>query len=152
MYQPHETDQRETIIFLHENAGNIGMRLDWFELMYKKLQVNIVAVAYRGYSSSEGYPHQAGIMLDTDAILEYVKTEPRINTDKVFLLGRSLGGAVATYTQAKLADQNDEWIKGVILENTFTSISSMADILFPFLKKLEPLKSMMLKLDWNSEK
>lgn len=151
MYQPVDTEKRITVIFLHENAGNIGMRLDWFELMYTRLEVNIVAVAYRGYSSSEGYPHQAGILLDTDAILEYAKTEPRINSEKVFLLGRSLGGAVATHTQAKLAEKNDEWIRGVVLENTFTSISSMADLIFPFLKKLGPIKTLMLKLDWNSE-
>ena len=128
------------------------MRLDWFEMVYKRLNVNILAVAYRGYSSSEGYPDQKGIMLDTEAILEFTKSEPRINNQRVFLLGRSLGGAVATHTQARLADNGDEWIRGVILENTFTSISTMADLIFPFLKSLGPIKNLMLKLDWNSEK
>ena len=104
--------------------------------MYKKLQVNIVAVAYRGYSCSEGSPTQHGLMLDTDAILEFVKTERRINNNKVFLHGRSLGGAVASHTMAKLADEKNEWIKGVVIESTFTSISGMADLLFPFLKKM----------------
>ena len=66
--------------------------------------MNIVAVAYRGYSSSEGSPTQEGIMLDTEAVLEYAKTEPRINNEKVFLLGRSLGGAVGIHTCARLAE------------------------------------------------
>ena len=35
MYQPTNVDKRKTIIFLHENAGNLGLRLDWFEKMYK---------------------------------------------------------------------------------------------------------------------
>ena len=152
MFQKVDAAQRETIIFMHENAGNIGMRMDWFEQVYKNLNVNILSVAYRGYSGSEGHPHQDGIMLDTEAILEFAKSEPRINNQRVFLLGRSLGGAVATHTQARLADNGDEWIKGVILENTFTSISTMADLIFPFLTKLGPIKTCMLKLDWNSEK
>ena len=31
MFQPEETDRRETFVFFHENAGNLGLRLDWFE-------------------------------------------------------------------------------------------------------------------------
>ena len=56
MFQPTETDKRETLIFFHENAGNIGLRLDWFQLVYTNLGVNILAVAYRGFSASEGKP------------------------------------------------------------------------------------------------
>ena len=62
-----------------------------------------MAVAYRGFSRSEGKPDQEGILEDTMAMLEFVKTEDRINKDKVFLLGRSLGGAVATHTYARMA-------------------------------------------------
>ena len=56
MYQEKDTKKAITLIFLHENAGNIGLRLDWFELMYKNLNCNILAVAYRGYSRSQGSP------------------------------------------------------------------------------------------------
>jgi hypothetical protein len=54
MYHEQNTRNKDTVIFFHENAGNIGLRLDYFELIYHKLEVNIVAVAYRGYSKSEG--------------------------------------------------------------------------------------------------
>ena len=102
MYQEKDTKKAITLIFLHENAGNIGLRLDWFELMYKNLNCNILAVAYRGYSRSQGSPDQEGILMDTEAVLKYAKSEDRINKDKVFLVGRSLGGAVAVHTVAKL--------------------------------------------------
>lgn len=85
-------------------------------------------------------------------MFEFAKSEPRINNDRVFVLGRSLGGAVAIHAVEKLAKQGDEWIKGVILENTFTNISEMADRLFPFLKAVGGLKEKMLRLDWNSKK
>ena len=67
--QKSEPEKQRTIIFLHENAGNLGLRNDWFELIYKRLGCNILAVAYRGYSHSEGHPDQQGLLLDADAIL-----------------------------------------------------------------------------------
>jgi len=79
MYQPVDAHKLETIIFFHENAGNIGLRMDWFALIYHELKVNVLAVAYRGYGRSQGTPSQAGIMLDAEAMLEYAKSEPRIN-------------------------------------------------------------------------
>ena len=100
---------------------------------------------------SEGKPDQAGILLDAEAILEYAKSEPRINNERVFLIGRSLGGATATFTAARLAKENNEWFRGVILENTFSSISKVADALFPFLKLIPNIKNKMLRLDWASE-
>ena len=72
--------------------------MDWFELMYNRLGVNIVCVAYRGYSASEGEPTEAGIMSDVKHVIEFCKSEPMINQSKVFLFGRSLGGAVAIHT------------------------------------------------------
>jgi len=90
-------------------------------------------------------------MLDAEAMLEFAKSEEKINNERVFLSGRSLGGATAIHTAARLAHEKDEWVKGVIIENTFTSVSKIADNLFPFLKAIPNLKNRMLRLDWNSE-
>jgi hypothetical protein len=43
---------KDTVVFFHENAGNIGLRLDYFELMCKHVGVNLLCIAYRGYSRS----------------------------------------------------------------------------------------------------
>ena len=58
LLQDDRPETRNTIVFLHENAGNIGLRMDWFEIVYKNLGVNVLAVAYRGYSRSQGKPNQ----------------------------------------------------------------------------------------------
>lgn len=44
----------------------------------------------------------------------------------------------------------EKFFKGVIVENTFTGISDMADSIFPFLKFMGPIKKKMLKLKWDS--
>ena len=51
----------DTIIYFHENAGNIGNRLWSIENMYKQLNVNVMIVGYRGYGHSEGSPNEVGI-------------------------------------------------------------------------------------------
>ena len=97
-----------TIIYFHENAGNIGMRLPYCEYLYKSLNVNILLVGYRGYGYSEGTPSEEGIMIDSEAILDYVlnnddaEISQFVDRDNVYILGRSLGGAVAIHIIHKL--------------------------------------------------
>lgn len=67
LHQKENPKNCDTLIFMHENAGNIGLRMDWFEIIHK-LGLNVICIAYRGFSESGGYPSEAGIKLDTLAI------------------------------------------------------------------------------------
>lgn len=58
-------------------------------------------------------------------------------------MGKSLGGAVATYA----AHKDPSLFSGLILENTFTSIADMTDHMFPFLSLF---KYLVLRIDWDS--
>ena len=49
-----------------------------------------------------------------------------------------------------MAKAGDDYIKGALIENTFTSIDEMSTVVFPFLKWIGPIKSLMLKLKWES--
>lgn len=69
--------------------------------------------------------------------------EDYINKDTVFLQGRSLGGAVAIHTITKYP----HIFRGLIIENTFTSIPDMVDKIFFFLKYL---KFLVLRNYWTS--
>ena len=53
----------------------------------------------------------------------------------IFVLGRSLGGAVSIYIATNQSLKNE--IKGIIIENSFTSIQDMVKILFPPLSHLQ---------------
>lgn len=57
--QNSDGTERNTVIFFHENAGNIGLRMDYFSMLYHEMGFNVLAFAYRGYSDSElaaGFP------------------------------------------------------------------------------------------------
>jgi len=143
-----------TIVFFHGNAGNIGMRLPNAKKMYKELQVNILMVEYRGFGDSDSVkPTEVGLKLDAEAALNFIRTRPEIDPDSIFCFGRSLGGAVAfhlaQYSEQNKAKNGKSLLAGLIVENTFLSISKMVDKLLPF---LTPFKFLVLKIGWDSER
>ncbi|KAL5149375.1 Alpha/beta hydrolase domain-containing protein WAV2 [Glycine soja] len=119
-----------TILFFQENAGNIAHRLEMVRIMLQQLHCNVFMLSYRGYGASDGYPSQHGITKDAQAALDHLSQRPDIDTSRIVVFGRSLGGAVG----AVLTKNNPDKVAALILENTFTSILDMAGVLLPFLK------------------
>ncbi|PFH32610.1 phospholipase/carboxylesterase [Besnoitia besnoiti] len=142
---PQVAAHAPTLIFFHGNAGNVGFRLPNVELLYKHVGVNVLLVSYRGYGYSEGSPTEAGVYRDGEAALDMLvekQKELQIDANRLFLFGRSLGGAVAI----DLAVQRSHQIRGVIVENTFTSLIDMILIVFPFLRPFQRLVRVVQRL------
>lgn len=66
-------------------------------LLYRVCNINIVLFDYRGYGKSTGSPSENGLYTDALAVYDYVRKRQDINQEKIFLFGRSLGGAVALH-------------------------------------------------------
>mmetsp|Transcript_33666 Transcript_33666/g.81546 ORF Transcript_33666/g.81546 Transcript_33666/m.81546 type:complete len:237 (+) Transcript_33666:71-781(+) len=113
---------------MHGNTTNIGQGLPLWAGLYQKLRVNLLLLEYRGYGESEGEPSEEGLLMDAIAALEYLNETELIDRKQIFVFGLSLGGAVATALCAKPAAAPH--IRGLILENTFLSVSSMASRVF----------------------
>ncbi|GMN53050.1 hypothetical protein TIFTF001_022189 [Ficus carica] len=82
------------------------------------------------YGASDGYPSQHGITKDAQAALDHLSQRTDIDTSRIVVFGRSLGGAVGT----AVTRNNPDKVAALIVENTFTSILDMAGVLLPFLK------------------
>jgi len=148
------TERSPTIIFFHGNAGNIGMRLPNAKQMYGNLKANILMVEYRGYGDSDIVkPTEVGLKLDAEAALNFVRGHAEIDPDRIFCFGRSLGGAVAfhlaLYAERNRQKDGRSILAGIIVENTFLSISKMVDKLLPW---VSPLKPLVLRIGWDSER
>lgn len=140
-----------TVVYYHENAGSIhvsnadiGFRIPYLKIYSRSTDSNILLVAYRGYSNSGGIPTENGIKLDGEAIFKFISQMKGIDHTKIYIHGRSLGGAVAVHVASKM-----EWgsVRGVILENTFTSMSDMVDVVFG---RLKHVKHLLLRNYWKS--
>ncbi|CAG8660602.1 13174_t:CDS:2 [Dentiscutata erythropus] len=125
-------DREPIIIYFQGNAGNMLFRIPVFAklILYstnivKKLQ--IVAIGYRGYWFSTGSPSEKGLQIDALSIYEFVRVLYPKNP--IYIYGHSLGGAVALYLASNEKIQKE--LKGIIIENAFTSIKDMVTTIYP---------------------
>jgi pimeloyl-ACP methyl ester carboxylesterase len=124
-----------TIIYFHGNAGNCGSRLLYYAEMFNALECNLLAVEYRGYGDCAGSPSEKGLQSDAREAINCIRTRTDIDQNKVFIFGRSLGGAVGIYLASQLAvpTSTHRQVRGIIIENSFLSIADMVGQVVPFL-------------------
>lgn len=118
-----------TVLMFHGNAGNIGHRVPIAKAIQDTLQCNVILLEYRGYGMSTGTPDEAGLKIDAQTGLDYMRQRPETSDTKFVIYGQSLGGAVAISLVASNQEQGD--IGGLILENTFLSIRKLIPNIFP---------------------
>lgn len=116
----------KTVLFMHGNAGNISHRLETIR-MYHQLGLNFFIFDYRGYGQSTGSSSEAGTYLDAAAAWGYLVGEQNMNAEQIIIVGRSLGGGVAS----ELA--NNVTPAMLILESTFTSMTEVSQQHYPFI-------------------
>ena len=112
-----------TVLMFHGNAGNIGHRVPIAKAIQDTLQCNVFMLEYRGYGLSTGTPDEAGLKIDAQTGLNYLRQRPETRDTKIVVYGQSLGGAVAINLVATNQEHGD--VAGLVLENTFLSIRKL---------------------------
>lgn len=133
-------DSNITVLYFHGNAGNISGRLQTIQLLHD-LGVNVFIFDYRGYGKSDGRPSEEGTYKDARAAWDYLESERNTESDRIVIMGRSLGGAVASW----LAVQKQSAVTATIIESTFISAADLGADLYPWL----PVRS-IIKYDYNT--
>ena len=80
----------------------------------------VLVVDYPGYGGSAGRATEAGLYGAADAAYAALVARPGIDPGRIYVYGRSLGTAAATWVGAR------HRVAGVILESPFTSAAAMA--------------------------
>jgi len=112
-----------TILQLHGNAENISTHVN--SVLWLALEgYDIFTFDYRGYGKSKGYPSIDGVHKDAMAALKTAMKLQDDNNNHFFVLGQSLGGAIAIYTVANSPYKNQ--IKAVIIDSAFSSYRAIA--------------------------
>lgn len=92
-YFPY-SEEAPMVIYFHGNAGNALHRLNPARRL-AETGANVLLVGYRGYGRSQGRPSEKGLYLDAQAAINYVVEDLGFKKEDVFLLGQSLGSAIA---------------------------------------------------------
>jgi len=122
---------RATLLVLHGNAGNIGHRVAWIEML-RGASAHVLIFDYRGFGRSEGKPFEEGLYRDARAAYGWWEAARGGSGEKLVLLGESIGGAVATELATRAP------VAGLIVQSSFTSARDMARTMLP-LGLLQPL-------------
>ncbi len=109
-----------TVLFFHGNAESaiLPARLDKIE-NYKQLGYGIYIASYRGWDGNHGHPTEQGLYRDARAAITAL-SKLGIAPQNLILNGESLGTGIAVQMATEFQ------VKGIILENPYTSIAAAA--------------------------
>jgi fermentation-respiration switch protein FrsA (DUF1100 family) len=125
-FMPASDPAAPVILFSHGNAGNISHRLETARFLHD-LGAAVLMYDYRGYGLSEGSPSESNLYADAAAVYFWLTKTRGVRAERVYLMGRSLGGAVAVDLATRAA------CAGLIVESSFTSVPDMGKRLYPWL-------------------
>lgn len=125
-------DARGILLYAHGNAGNLSNDASLLRYFQNELRVTALIFDYRGYGRSEGVPTVEGVLQDARAARTFLAKRAGVKESAIILMGRSLGGAVASCLAAESRP------RGLILESTFSSLKDVASYHYPRLAWLVP--------------
>jgi abhydrolase domain-containing protein 12 len=118
---PHQGPAK--LISVHGNAGDIvqGWRTETYRALYaaNTSNIHILAIDYRGFGLSTGYPTELGLIIDGIAAVNWALEVAKVPADRIVIVGQSLGTGVAAGVVEHFAKEHVDFA-GVVLVAGFT--------------------------------
>jgi fermentation-respiration switch protein FrsA (DUF1100 family) len=111
---------RRAILYCHGNGENVGMNADVVRQLSKSLDASVFIFDYRGYGHSEGTPNEAGCIADALAAQRWLAQRVGREPGDIVVMGRSIGGALATAVAAEQGAQ------ALVLVNAVSRLTDVA--------------------------
>ncbi len=115
-----------TILIFGGNAGNMSYHLDCIQMLYE-VGFSIMIYDYREFGQSTGELTEQVQYEDADLVWHYLTETRGIVPEKIALLGRSLGGAMASWVASQYKPG------ALIMESSFTSMLDMGKLYYRWL-------------------
>lgn len=139
--QDPDAASRPTLMYFYGNGSTLADSADILEAMRRR-GMNVMAADYVGYGQSSGEASERGCYDTADAEYHYLTRQRKIAPDRIVIMGRSLGTAVAI----DLASRKPS--AGLITVSAFTTMAAMGASQYPVVP--EPIASMLLKHHFRS--
>ena len=106
---------RFTVIYSHGNAEDIGLSLQYLDLLAETCDCSVFAYEYPGYSISEGDPSERGVYQSINAAYKHLLAAG-ISPANIVIFGRSLGTGPTVDLCARVPE-----VAGCILQSPLES-------------------------------
>lgn len=120
------------VLFLHGNAGNIAERGPLLGFFVRGTGLRTLMVEYSGFGGAGGSPTETAAVEDGVAAFDHL-VAAGVPASRIVLYGESIGGAVALAVAARRKPA------GVVVQSSFSSLSSMTLRVYPWI----PLASLL---------
>ncbi len=125
---PRRTPSYPALLWFYGNGENIA---NIYPVLrdFQPPGTALLVVDYPGYGGSQGRATEAALYAAADAAYAALVARPGVDQRRIYVYGRSLGSAVATYVATR------HEVAGLVLESPFTSAAAMARHLYRVLPR-----------------
>lgn len=124
--RPRGAPDTPVLLYLHGNASNAARRAPWLADVVERTGLRVVLASYSGYGGNEGSPSEDEIQADALAFFDHLVASG-VPAEQIVVYGESIGGGPATHVAT------ERTCAGLILQSSFSSLSSMAWEVYPWL-------------------
>jgi fermentation-respiration switch protein FrsA (DUF1100 family) len=115
-----------TVLHLHGNGGNVATHLGGSYWLPEQ-GYQVLLLDYRGYGTSEGSPDLPGVYQDIDAAFAWLHSAPETQGQPLYVLGQSIGGAVAVHYLSEHPQQANR-LTAMVLDGVPASYRDVAQL------------------------
>ncbi|KAH0556866.1 hypothetical protein GP486_005345 [Trichoglossum hirsutum] len=121
----------QLVIYLHGAAGTLGS--GWRPQSYRTISaavpsVHILAIDYRGFGISTGWPSEAGLLTDALTLADFAMNTAGIPPERIAIFAQSLGTAVSISLAHHLALQSPPTLfAGMVLVAPFADVELLTE-------------------------
>lgn len=121
-----EDPEARLVLTFHGNAGHIAQshRPKCYHALTDTSSYHVIAVDYRGFGHSTGDPSETGLIEDGSAVVKWAIDVAGIPSERIVLLGQSLGTAVVSGVAESFALRGVEFA-GIVLVAGFSDLATM---------------------------